>query len=164
MTNYQLFKYQHNYTFNPNDFTIDKKLRFSLADFVDSEKEFFAFLVDPTKSIDSPIAVKERRLIELPLIVQYGRDDKQIDRKTFIQDPINNFGPFVLDRAESQDNKIFRKGSLRITGYSGIEDDFMGHKWVYLYGLFFVGNPRELFDELKSRNYAFDEKNMFSFS
>ena len=93
-------------------------------------------------------------LQQFPIAANYhGVGSLDIRNKILVQDPIQKIGPYVLNLKEDRNNKNFERKGL--TTYSEIIDCHVAGDKIPFRRFYFVGNPLEIFNEIKEKGYSF---------
>jgi hypothetical protein len=133
----------------------------SISDLVVAREECLVWLL-PAETLallcSKPLELYFGDLQKHPLAANYHETGSgDISDKILIQDPIFRQGPYVLDRSENPDNKVFRRGGLTALSKPGIIPCFTAGDKISDNRFYFAGDAQELFRELQEKGYALRE-------
>lgn len=131
----------------------------SIADLVLRSEECLVWLLTDDMGqnlFNRPEEARQHELQRLPLAANYC--GTSIGNSILVQDPLNQKGPYILDRDENPDDKIFVRRNLLFSGSDiKIVAAHRAGDIIPDQRFFYIGDPQEMFKELEARGYSFKE-------
>ncbi len=108
------------------------------------------------KIIEKPSELHITDLLKYPLAANYqNKGSTDIRDKILVQDPFQQKGPFIFDLKRKSRSKHFKRQTLQGYGEPKIVDYHVAGDKIPDNRYYFVGNPEDLFEELKKLGYKF---------
>ncbi len=134
------------------------------------ERGCLIWYVDPSEVASrDPLRLKQNvHWIERPLAANYEEiGSRDINGRLLVQDPSRSLGPYILDLKPEEettelwrDQKTFRGGHVSrlfeaLKKEPRLEDCFVAGDKVPYNRFYYIGDPQELFEELRAEGFSF---------